>query len=125
MSDYAANANPLIDLTKMVAKQDGLSSVEWASIIVAGPIGLLSVKAIQHFFPVQASPEEQIRNMVTIIEAGSRAGAKKMKFRLSSNAGFSAAVGKMPFKIENQTDTTIDLEIEFAPHVPGMPPATA
>lgn len=125
MSDNGAIANPLIDLTRMVAKQDGLSQVEWAAIIVAGPIGFLGVKAIQHFFPAQASPEEQIRNMIALIEAGGRAGAKKMKFRLSANAGFAMALGKMPFKIENQNGTTIDLEVEFAPHVPGMPTAMA
>ncbi len=118
MSDVAANANPLIDLTKMVAKQDGLTPAEWAVVIVAGPLGFLGLQAIKHFFPAQASPEEQIRNMVTLIEAGSRAGAKKMKFRLSTSAGFAAALGKMPFKIENSTQTTIDLEIEFTPHLP-------
>lgn len=126
MSDlHSDDTNPLVDLTKMIAKQDGLGPVEWAVIIVSGGVGFLGLKAIQHFFPAQASPEEQIRNMIALIEAGGRAGAKKMKFRLSTNAGFVAAVGDASFKIENQTATTIDLEVEFRPHVPGMSPSTS
>lgn len=108
------NADPLVDLTKMVPKPDGLSRVEWAVIVVGGGVGYLGLKAVQHFFPAQASPQEQIRNLVALIEAGAKAGAEKMKFRLSANTGFAAALGDMPFKIENQTNTTIDLEVEFA-----------
>jgi hypothetical protein len=118
MSD-ASNVNdagPLVDLTKMVEKPDGLGPVEWAVIIVSGGFGFLGLKAIQHFFPAQASSEEQIRNLIALIEAGGKAGAKKMKFRLSANTGFAAALGDMPFKIGNQTNTTIDLEVEFATH---------
>lgn len=118
MSDAENNPHPLVDLTKMVAKQDGLSPVEWAVIAVAGPFGFLGLKAVQHFFPAQASPEEQIRNLIALIEAGGKAGAKKMMFRLSANAGFAAALGNTPFKIENQTNTTIDLEVEFTAHRP-------
>jgi hypothetical protein len=116
MSDDSSDAHSLVDLTTMVAKRDGLSPVEWAVIGVAGPFGFLGLKAIQHFFPGQASPEEQIRNLIALIEAGGKAGAKKMKFRLSANTGFAAALGNTPFKIENQTNTTIDLEVEFATH---------
>lgn len=114
MSDvFSSNeAHPLVDLTKMVAKQ-GFGSVEWAVIVVSGGVGFLGLKALQHFFPAQASPEEQIRNLITLIEAGSRAGARRMKFRLSATAGFAAALGDVPFKVENQTNTTIDVEVEF------------
>jgi hypothetical protein len=62
-------ARPLVDLTKMIAKQDGLGAVEWAMIIVSGGVGFLGLKAVQHFFPAQASPEEQIRNLIALIEA--------------------------------------------------------
>jgi hypothetical protein len=92
--------------------------------MIAGPFGFLGLRAVEHFFPGQASPEEQIRNLVALIEAGGRAGAKKMKFRLSTNAGFVAALGNQPFKIENQNETTIDLEIEFSSRLPEMPPTT-
>ena len=113
------DAHPLVDLTKMVAKQDGMGPVEWAVIAVGGPFGFLGLKALQHFFPGQASLEEQIRNLIVLIEAGAKAGAKKMKFRLSANAGFAAALGDTPFKIENQTNTTIDLEVEFMARRPA------
>jgi len=103
----------------MVAKQDGFGPIEWAVIVVSGGVGFLGLKAVQHFFPAQASPEEQIRNLIALIEAGGRAGARKMKFRLAANAGFSAALGDMPFNIENQTNTTIDLEVEFRTRRPG------
>ena len=111
--------HPLVDLTKMVAKQDGMGPVEWAVIAVGGPFGFLGLKALHHFFPGQASIEEQIRNLIALIEAGGKAGAKKMKFRLSANAGFAAALGDTPFKVENQTNTTIDLEVEFRTRRPG------
>ena len=89
MSDTSnANAHSLVDLTKMVPKPDGLSPVEWAVIAVSGGVGYLGLKAVQHFFPAQASPEEQIRNLIALIEAGAMAGVKKMKFRLSANTGF-------------------------------------
>ena len=102
----------------MIAQQDGLRAIDWAVIVVSGGVGFLGLKALQHFFPAQASPEEQIRNLIALIEAGARAGATKMKFRLSANSGFGAALGDTPFKIENQTGTTIDLEVEFRAHRP-------
>jgi hypothetical protein len=52
--------------------------------------------------------------LIALIEAGAMAGAKKMKFRLSADTGFAVALNDMSFKIENQTNTTIDLEVEFA-----------
>jgi hypothetical protein len=121
MSD-ASNVNDvdrsLVDLTKMVEKPDGLGPVEWAVIGVTGGIGFLGLKAIQHFFPAPATPEEQIRNLIALIKAGGESGAKKMKFRLSANTGFAAALGDMPFKIESQSNTTIDLEVEFTTRRP-------
>jgi hypothetical protein len=114
MSDTNSNGGyALVDLTKMVARQDGLGPVEWAVIIVSGGVGFLGLKAVKHFFPAQASLEEQISNLIALIKAGREAGATKMKFRLSANAGFVAALGDTPFKIENQTNTSIDLEVEF------------
>jgi hypothetical protein len=113
------DAHSLVDLTKMVEKPDGLGPVEWAVIVVTGGVGFLGLKAIQHFFPAQASSEEQIRHLIALIEAGGKAGAKRMKFRLSANTGFAAALGDTPFKIENQTNTTIDLEVEFTTRRPG------
>jgi len=108
------HVHPLVDLTKMVKRPDVLTPVEWAVIVVSGGVGFLGLKAFQHFFPAPASVEEQIRNLIALIEAGGKAGAEKMKFRLSATTGFAAVLGGMPFKIENQTDTTIDLEVEFA-----------
>jgi hypothetical protein len=97
----------------MVAKSTGLTTVDIALLVIGGGIGFLGKKAFEHFFPAPASPEEQIRNLVLLIEAGAKAGAKKMTFRLSANTGFAAALGAMKFKIENPTATTIDLQVEF------------
>jgi hypothetical protein len=107
MADAASSNDALVDLTKMVAKQDGIRPVEWAVIVVGSGVGFLGLKALKHFFPAQATPEEQIRNLIALIEAGGKAGASKMKFRLSANAGFAAALGDMPFRVDNQTNTTI------------------
>lgn len=108
------NDTALIDLTKMVVKSSGLTTTDIALIVVGGGIGYLAKRALEHFFPQPASPEEQVRNMALLLEAGARAGAKKMTFRLSSNAGFSAALAGKNFTIQNPTTTTIDLAVEFA-----------
>jgi hypothetical protein len=48
-----------------------------------------------------------------------------MKFRIAANAGFAAALGNTPFKIENQTNTTVDLEVEFTTRRPTTTVAPA
>jgi hypothetical protein len=100
MSDawHINDPHSLVDLTKMVEKPDGLGPVEWAVIVVSGGVGFSGLKAIQHFFPVQASPEEQIRLLIALIEAGGKAGAKKMKFRLPANTGFRRSARRSAFQ---------------------------
>jgi len=98
----------------MVAKTSQFTSVDIALIVVGGGVGYIAKKALEYFFPAQATPEEQIRNLISLVEAGARVGAKKMSFRLSANAGFAAALGNLNFKVENPTATTIDLQVEFA-----------
>jgi hypothetical protein len=87
----------LVDLTTMVAKNSRFTSVDIALLVIGGGIGYLGKKAFEHFFPAPASAEEQIRNLVLLVEAGARAGAKKMSFRLSANTGFAAALGSRNF----------------------------
>jgi hypothetical protein len=98
----------------MVAAQDGFGPTDFVLVVVGGGVGYLAKKAWQHFFPAQATPAEQIQNLIDLIEAGSRAGAKRMKFRLSANTSFGSAIGGMAFKVENNTDMTVDLEVEFS-----------
>jgi hypothetical protein len=75
--------------------------------------------------PEGAAKAAETLNSSLLIEAGGKAGAKKMRVRLSANTGFAAALGNTPFKIENQTHTTIDLEVEFTTRRRGRRRTTA
>ncbi len=103
----------IIDLTKMAIERGGLDGVDIAIIVVSGGVGYLAKKAIQYFFPGTPSLSEQIDNMIKLMEAGSKAGAKKMVFRMTNNASIFPALGNNRFSIQSQNSSTIEFEVEF------------
>jgi hypothetical protein len=104
----------IIDLTKMAVERGGLDGVDVALIVVSGGVGYLAKKAIQYFFPGTPSLSEQIDNMVKLMEAGSKAGAKKMVFRMTNSANIFPALGNNRFSIQSQNASTIEFEVEFS-----------
>ena len=83
----------------MVAEGHGLDAADIALIAVSGGIGFLARRALRHFYPGTSDTSEQIDNMVKLMEAGRRAGAKRMVFRMTSNADLFPKLGDNHFSI--------------------------
>lgn len=108
------NELTVVDLTREVPINNGLSAADWAAMIVGGGIGFLLKKGFEHFFPGTPSLREQTSTLLKLIDAGRQSGVKKMKFKMSSGADLSVIPGNTTYKLSHNANNTIEFDIEFA-----------
>jgi hypothetical protein len=104
----------LIDLSKQKVDTTGWTRTDVIILVTTGGVGYLAMEAFRHFFPATPTMGEQVEALSRLIEAAGRAGAKKLKVRLSAAANASFMLpDSVKGKVIGQRDNTVDLELVF------------